>query len=53
MPEKPQDVAKAIWNAVEYQKAEIMVGSANFSKAAYQLFPGFMQKIFQKILAIK
>jgi short-subunit dehydrogenase len=51
--EKPEDVAKAIWEAVEHQKAEVMVGSANLSKAAYRLFPGFMQGVFRKTFATK
>lgn len=43
--EKPEDVAKAIWEGVKHQRAEVLVGSANFSKTAYNLFPGFMQWI--------
>lgn len=41
--EKPEDVAQAIWKAVKDQKAEVLVGSANVSKSAYNLFPGVMQ----------
>lgn len=51
--EKPEDVAKAIWEAVADQKVEIMVGSANFAKAVYRLFPGLMQTVFRKIFASK
>lgn len=51
--EKPEDVAKAIWKAVQYQKSEVMVGSANFSKTVYRLFPGFLQGIFRKTFATK
>ncbi|MBD2101883.1 SDR family oxidoreductase [Leptolyngbya sp. FACHB-261] len=46
--EKPEDVAKAIWDAVENKRAEVLVGSANMSKASYQLFPGFMQWLFRQ-----
>ena len=46
--EKPEDVAQAIWNAVKHQKAEVMVGSANISKSAYNLFPGLMQWFFRQ-----
>lgn len=46
--EKPEDVAQAIWNAVKHQKAEVMVGSANLSKSAYNLFPGLMQWVFRQ-----
>lgn len=51
--EKPEDVAKAIWDAVEHQKSDVMVGSANFSKGIYRLFPGFMQEVFRKTFATK
>lgn len=46
--EKPEDVAKAVWDAVKNQKAEILVGSAGMSKAAYNVLPGFMQWIFRQ-----
>lgn len=51
--EKPEDVAKAIWDAVKNQRSEVMVGSANASKAAYNLFPGFMQWMFRQGLKQK
>lgn len=40
--EKPEDVAKAIWNVVKHPRSEVMVGSANLSAAANTLFPGLM-----------
>ncbi|HCF30673.1 MAG TPA: oxidoreductase [Cyanobacteria bacterium UBA11049] len=46
--EKPEDVAKAIWEGVKHQRAEVMVGSANMSKAAYNLIPGPMQWLFRQ-----
>ena len=46
--EKPEDVAKAVWDAVKNQRAEILVGSASVSKAAYGLMPGFMQWLFRQ-----
>ncbi len=46
--EKPEDVAKAIWEGVKHQRSEVMVGSANVSKAAYNLFPGIMQWMFRQ-----
>lgn len=51
--EKPEDVAQAIWDAVKHQKSEVLVGSANVSKAAYGLFPGLMQWIFRQGLKQK
>ncbi|MGL4618340.1 SDR family NAD(P)-dependent oxidoreductase [Chroococcidiopsis sp.] len=41
--EKPEDVAKAIWEGVKHQRAEVVVGSANFAQAAYSVFPGVVQ----------
>lgn len=46
--EKPEDVARAIWDAVKYQRAEVLVGSASVSKVAYGLFPGLMQWFFRQ-----
>lgn len=46
--EKPQDVANAIWDAVEHQQTSVVVGSANVSVASHKLFPSLMQWIFQK-----
>ena len=46
--EKPEDVAKAIWEGVKHQRAEVMVGSANMSQAAYNLIPGPMQWLFRQ-----
>ncbi|MBD2541123.1 SDR family oxidoreductase [Coleofasciculus sp. FACHB-SPT36] len=51
--EKPEDVAKAIWEAVKHQRAEVLVGSANLSKASYNMFPGFMQWVFRKTFQLK
>ncbi|MCU0547791.1 MAG: SDR family NAD(P)-dependent oxidoreductase [Leptolyngbya sp. Prado105] len=41
--EKPEDVAKAIWNAVKHKKTDVMVGSANASLISNKLFPDFLQ----------
>lgn len=46
--EKPEDVAKAIWEGVKHQKAEIVVGSANFAQTAYNFFPGLVQWLSQQ-----
>lgn len=51
--ENPEDVAKAIWQAVKHPQSEIMVGSANVSQASYRLFPGLMDWIFKKIFGMK
>lgn len=53
VPDQPEDVAKAIWDAVEHQRSEVMVASAKASKAAYQLFPGLMQEIFRRTFTVK
>ncbi len=46
--EKPEDVAKAIWDGVKNQRSEILVGSAKLSSGAYSLFPGLMQWVFRQ-----
>ncbi|PSB16193.1 SDR family NAD(P)-dependent oxidoreductase [Phormidesmis priestleyi ULC007] len=46
--EKPDDVAKAIWDAVKHKRAETIVGSANLSIASNRLFPDLMQWVFRR-----
>lgn len=46
--EKPEDVAQAVWEGIAHKKAEVVVGSANVSIAAYRLLPGLMQWVFRQ-----
>jgi len=46
--EKPEDVAKAIWDAVKHKKSEVLVGSANIGTTVNRLFPGLMQWFFRQ-----
>ncbi|HEY9847264.1 MAG TPA: SDR family oxidoreductase [Candidatus Caenarcaniphilales bacterium] len=46
--EKPEDVAKAIWDAVEHKKPEVLVGSANLGATVNRVFPGLMQWFFRQ-----
>lgn len=48
MVEKPEDVAKAVWEAVKHKKSEVLVGSAAPSNAISKLFPDLMQGLFRK-----
>jgi short-subunit dehydrogenase len=47
--EKPEDVAKAVWDAVHKKQSDVTVGSANLSVASHRLFPGLMQWVFRKV----
>ncbi|MBE9170997.1 SDR family oxidoreductase [Pleurocapsales cyanobacterium LEGE 06147] len=47
--EKPEDVAWAIWNAVKYKRAEVVVGSAKLSVATDNVFPGLMQWLLRTV----
>jgi short-subunit dehydrogenase len=40
---QPEDIAKAIWEAVEKRRAETVVGAAAVATEAYRLLPGAMQ----------
>lgn len=51
--EKPEDVAEAIWQAVKYQRTDVIVGTAKFSQAAYQLFPSLMQALFRRVFGMR
>ena len=44
---QPEDVAKAIWNAVKHPQAEIVVGSAKAPAFLNRLFPGITQGMMQ------
>jgi short-subunit dehydrogenase len=47
--EKPEDVAKAIWQTVQSQKAEVVVGSAHLSEIAYKITPNLTQRLFRRV----
>ncbi|NJR50263.1 MAG: SDR family oxidoreductase [Leptolyngbyaceae cyanobacterium CSU_1_3] len=46
--EKPEDVAKAIWEAVKHQRTEVLVGSATVSLVAHRLVPDLMQWVIRR-----
>lgn len=46
--EKPEDVARAIWDAVRHQKTEVIVGSANLSLFSSRIFPDFLQWVMRR-----
>lgn len=46
--EKPEDVAKAIWDAVEHKKSEVLVGTANVGHTVNRVFPGLIQWFFRQ-----
>ncbi|BAB74662.1 SDR family oxidoreductase [Nostoc sp. PCC 7120 = FACHB-418] len=51
--EKPEDVAKAIWSAVKEKRSDVVVGSANFWKAAYQLTPSLIQSLVRRVFGME
>lgn len=48
---QPEEVAKAIWEAVKYKKADVLVGSAKVTAGIYRFLPHAMQWVMQKSLA--
>ncbi|KAM3095681.1 SDR family NAD(P)-dependent oxidoreductase [Phormidesmis sp. 146-35] len=46
--EKPEDVAKAVWEAVKHKRTEVLVGSANPSLVSNRLFPDLMQWVMRR-----
>ena len=44
---QPEDVAKAIWDAVKHSQAEVVVGSAKVPTLLHRLFPGITQGMLQ------
>ncbi|MGL5131836.1 MAG: oxidoreductase, partial [Planktothrix sp.] len=45
---QPEDIAQAIWNAVEKKQAEVVVGPAVLATETYRLLPGLMQLILNQ-----
>ena len=45
---QPEDVAKAIWKAIECSQAEVVVGSATIPTFLHRLFPSIMRGILQQ-----
>lgn len=45
---QPEDIAQAIWNAVEKKQSEVVVGPAVLATETYRLFPGLMQLILNQ-----
>jgi short-subunit dehydrogenase len=46
--EKPEDVAQAVWEGVQHQKAEVIVGSANLSVVADRTMPALLQWVMRR-----
>ena len=45
---QPEDVAKAIWDAVKNQRSEVVVGTEAVMATTYRLFPDLMQWVMQR-----
>jgi short-subunit dehydrogenase len=45
---QPKDVAKEIWNIVQYPKAETIVGSGNFPATIHRLLPGLTNWLLKR-----
>ncbi len=43
MVSQPEDIANAVWDALKYNKAETVVGTAAIATEAYRFVPGLMQ----------
>jgi short-subunit dehydrogenase len=46
--EKPEDVAKAIWDAVQHKRTEVIVGSANMPLVSSRVIPDFLQWVMRR-----
>ncbi|MCL1465071.1 SDR family oxidoreductase [Argonema galeatum] len=45
---KPEDIANAIWDAVQNKRSEVVVGPTFLATEAYRLFPGLMQWVMSQ-----
>jgi short-subunit dehydrogenase len=48
MIEKPEDVAKAVWDAVQHEKSEVLVGTAKLAAGAQSIFSQLTQWLVRK-----
>ncbi|MGV0025883.1 SDR family NAD(P)-dependent oxidoreductase [Phormidesmis priestleyi] len=46
--EKPEDVAKAVWDGVKHKRTEVVVGSASPTMVSNRLFPDLMQWVMRR-----
>ncbi len=47
--ETPEKVAHAVWDAVQHQRDDVVVGSAKLSAKSYQLFPKGLRWMIHKV----
>lgn len=47
--EKPEKVARAVWDAVEHQRDDVVVGSAKLSEKSYQILPKGLRWMIHKV----
>jgi len=47
---QPEDIAQAIWDAVQFKQSEKVVGSISMATEAYRLFPGLTQWLMEQAL---
>lgn len=46
--ETPEDVAKAVWDAVQHKKEKVLVGSAQASEGVYKLAPSLIRWVIRQ-----
>lgn len=46
--EKPEDVANAVWDAIQHQKEKISVGSAQVTEGVYRIAPSLIRWVIRK-----
>jgi NAD(P)-dependent dehydrogenase (short-subunit alcohol dehydrogenase family) len=50
--ERPEDVAKAIWNAVKHRRSDVRVGTAKIWSSLFHVAPMIMQPIVRRVFGM-
>jgi short-subunit dehydrogenase len=50
--EKSEDVANAIWQGVQKQKSDVLVGTAKLWNASFQVVPNVMKRLVRKVFGM-
>ena len=47
---QPEDIAQAIWDAVQFKRSEKVVGATSLATEAYRLFPSLTEWLMEQVL---
>lgn len=51
--EKPEDVARTVWQAIEHRRKDVLVGTANFWTTAFHVAPAVMKPAVRRLFGMR